>query len=82
MGRRIHRLASSVCILAAAGCGRTPSTERDAFVAMSVPIQVTLVGVRPDSARAAFAAVRAEVERLEALLSDYRPESNVSRQSS
>ena len=73
------RTADTSRILAAAGCGRTPSTARDAFVAMSVPIQVTLVGVAPDSARAAFAAVRAEVERLEATLSDYRPESNVAR---
>ena len=75
----MRHLTGSVCILAAAGCGRIPSTSRDAFIAMSVPIQVTVVGVPPDSARAAFAAVRAEVERLEALLSDYRPESNVAR---
>ena len=46
---------------------------------MNVPIHLTLVGATPDSARTAFAAVRAEVERLEGVLSDYRPNSNVAR---
>jgi len=44
---------------------------------MDSVVSVTLVTSHADSAAAGFAAARREVARLEAILSDYRPDSNV-----
>jgi thiamine biosynthesis lipoprotein len=44
---------------------------------MDSMVQTTIVCASADSARAGFAAVRREVARLEAILSDYRSDSNV-----
>jgi thiamine biosynthesis lipoprotein len=46
---------------------------------MSSTVEVTVVSDSPRRALAALRAVRAEVERLESILSDFRPESNVGR---
>lgn len=62
----------------AAGCAPAPEPYQETFLAMDAAVSLTLVAAA-DSGRAAVAAVRAEVERLESILSDYRPESNVSR---
>ena len=66
-------------LCASFGCGRRSHAHRDSFVAMDSVVEITLVTSSDDSARAGFAAARREIERLEAILSDYRPESNVGR---
>ena len=66
-------------MLLLASCGRGSERHDDAFVAMNASVEITLVTPSAARAEAALRAARAEVERLEALLSDYRPESNVSR---
>jgi thiamine biosynthesis lipoprotein len=63
--------------LVAGACARRPAPYQDAFLAMDSSVQLTLAGVPEARARAAAAAARAEVERLESILSDYRPASNV-----
>jgi FAD:protein FMN transferase len=46
---------------------------------MDSTVELTVVTAAPESAHRGFGAARREVERLEAILSDYRPESNVTR---
>jgi thiamine biosynthesis lipoprotein len=67
----------TIC-LALAGCARE-SVHQDTFFAMSSYVEVRAASASEAEARRALQAVRAEVERLEGVLSDYRPESNVSR---
>ena len=66
-------------LLLLAGCDRGPHRATDAFVAMGAPVQITVLAGDEVAAGAALRAARAEVERLEALLSDFRPASDVSR---
>ncbi len=61
----------------ASGCGRRATPFQDSFLAMDSVVQLTIVCTSADSARAGFAAARREVERLEAIFSDYRATSNV-----
>jgi len=61
------------------GCSRRPVAFQDSFLAMDSMVQTTIVCSDADSAHAGFAAVRREVARLESILSDYQPESNVGR---
>jgi thiamine biosynthesis lipoprotein len=64
---------------ASAACTRTPQRFQTAFVAMHASLEVTVLADDAQTANAAFEAARNEVERLESLLSDYRPASDVSR---
>ena len=66
-------------LLLLASCERGPHRASDAFVAMGAPVEITVLAGSEAEAAAALRAARAEVERLEALLSDYRPASDVSR---
>ncbi len=78
MRARVH----TVCLLTLllpAGCARGPQRHDETFFAMNAAVEITLVTASTSRAQAALQAARAEVERLESLLSDYRPESNVSR---
>lgn len=60
-----------------AGCGSQP-LHQDTFFAMGSYVELSIVAPSAESAARAFRAVRAEVGRLDSLLSDYRPDSNVS----
>ena len=64
--------------LALAGCARE-SVHQDTFFAMNSYVEVRAASASETDARRSLQAVRVEVERLEGVLSDYRPESNVSR---
>jgi thiamine biosynthesis lipoprotein len=85
MGRRPARpaLRGSAAILAAciafSGCTRRPHVAQDSFLAMESVVQMTLVAASDDAANEGVALARREVARLESVLSDYRPESNVGR---
>lgn len=76
---RRQALAPFLAFVLVASCARDPARYDDAFVAMHAPVELTFLCRDEAAARAAQTAVRAEVERLEALLSDYRPTSQVSR---
>jgi FAD:protein FMN transferase len=54
-------------------------TRRDRFPAMGTTVEVLIEAPDEPSARRAFDAVRAEFARLEALLSRFRPDSELSR---
>ena len=72
-------LAIALVALAAAGCARRTPVFQDSFLAMDSIVELSVATATADSAHAAFAIARREVERLEAVLSDYRTESNVGR---
>ena len=74
-----HACAPFLALALVVGCAREPARYDDAFVAMDASVELTFLCRDDAQARAAQTAVRAEVERLEALLSDYRPRSQVSR---
>ena len=61
------------------GCQRGPGRYEYGFVAMDSSVELVLVCAAKPQADRAARAVQAEVERLESILSDYRPESNLSR---
>ena len=61
------------------GCDRGPERYDEAFVAMGAAAEITILSDSEPRARAAFTAARREIERLDSLLSDYRPTSNVGR---
>lgn len=66
-------------LLAGGACNRHPEAYRDSFLAMDSTVELTVVAPSTGAAQAGFQAARREVERLEAILSDYRPESNVAQ---
>lgn len=76
MRRACLVLASTATV---AACSKPPEAYQESFLAMDSTVSISIAGASEDSARAAILAVRAEVERLESVLSDYRPQSNVSR---
>ena len=67
--------AAAVACRPAAGPVRVAETRR----AMGVPWTITLYATSEPAGRAALAAAFAEVDRLERILSDYDPESELSR---
>jgi len=72
--------AALVCLVTlGTGCDRGPQRYDEAFVAMGAAAEITVLSDSEPGARAALAAARREIERLDSLLSDYRPTSNVGR---
>ncbi|MFM8805102.1 MAG: FAD:protein FMN transferase, partial [Planctomycetia bacterium] len=79
-----HAAAVAGCLLVAtlSGCGAAPpATERVSEIRrlMGVPWTITVHAESEAAGRAAIAAGFAEVARLERILSDYDPESELSR---
>lgn len=68
-----------VTILLGSGCSSAPEVRRDSFLAMNSYVELTVVASPGASFDAAVQELRAEVQRLEGVLSDYDPESNVGR---
>lgn len=77
--RRLWIALAASAALAAAACARHAPVFQDSFLAMDSVVEISVAVTTADSARAAFAIARREVERLDAVLSDYRPDSNVGR---
>ncbi|MEZ4215958.1 MAG: FAD:protein FMN transferase [Myxococcota bacterium] len=63
--------------MAIAGRARPSDLHRAAFRAMGSPCEIQVFARRPEAARAALVAARADVELLEARYSRYRPDSIV-----
>jgi thiamine biosynthesis lipoprotein len=61
------------------GCSRRARVHHDSFLAMDAVVSLSLVVPSDAAGQVGVAAVRREMERLESILSDYRPNSNVSR---
>lgn len=79
MKRRASVVVGLVCLTLGMACSHGPQRFQTAFVAMHAALEITVVSEDEGRAQAAFYAARREVERLESLLSDYRPQSDVSR---
>jgi len=62
-----------------AGCDNSPRSYHESFVAMHSYVELTVVEAAPHDFATVFQLVRAEVQRLESVLSDFDPESNVGR---
>ncbi len=78
--------AAAAALALCAGCAAAPDPEAAAphqvlagNYAMGTVLEVTLLGAEPDALEAERARAFAEVERLEALLSQWRPESDLGR---
>ncbi len=69
-----------VCLaMLGTGCDRGPQRYDEAFIAMGAAAEITVLCASELRAQSALAAARREIERLDSLLSDYRPASNVGR---
>lgn len=66
-------------VLLGIGCDHGPQRYDEAFVAMGAAAEITVLCASEPRAQSALAAARREIERLDSLLSDYRPTSNVGR---
>jgi FAD:protein FMN transferase len=76
------RKAAAFTLLMVIGCGQPPAATlrlAETRRLMGVPWTITVCTAREATGRAAIAAGFAEVERLERVLSDYDPESELSR---
>jgi len=81
---RVHRLPCLYVFLVAGaflviGCTDSPQVHRDSFLAMSSYVELTVVEAPPHDYDTALRRVEDEVARLESVLSDYDPDSNVGR---
>jgi thiamine biosynthesis lipoprotein len=75
---RVPLLLTAMALLSGA-CTRQPQVAHESFLAMSSYVELTVVLDAGGDFPAALQAVRDEVRRLESVLSDYDPESNVGR---
>lgn len=80
-GSEVMRLALIACALAAlsAGCGAKASKHRFTSTAMGVVVEITVDDDDAERARSAARAAQEELDRLDAVLSDWKQSSELTR---
>ncbi len=77
--RRFLQISAAALAVGAGGAQASAADARWRGVALGAPAQMTLAGVSPAQGAPVFAAMEAEIARLEGIFSLYRPDSALAR---